>query len=489
MRTSLRKYFFFLFLLPVFFVLHGFNEHYDFIPVRDALFLTLIYLFSSLLLLLIFWLWYRNFIKASLAAFSAMGIHLFFGSFHDLLKNIFPGSLLSKYSFILTLLFLLFFTFLFVLKKKKKNPEKTCLYLNLLFIVLIIAELGFLGSKIISGRAYTPQLPEGFIFCNNCPRPDIYFILADEYAGNTELKDMFGFDNNDFTNELTKRGFHVIQESYSNYNYTPYAIGSILNMDYIPTIKNKPGEQNLTASYKSIRENRLLKFLLSHQYQFYNYSVFDFEGYPSSINKGLLPVNTKLISSQTLISRLNRDLRFNLITRLQSKKELKKWTYSTKENNELIYNLTWKLPEKKTTQPKFVYTHLEMPHYPYYFNKEGKEQPFETLLEGNQVNKNNYIEYLQHTNKELLKLVNNILATSVTPPVIILMGDHGFRHFTQPIDDRYHYLNLSALFLPDKNYLPYKDSLSGINFFRIFLNNQFRQKLNYVKDTTIFIKF
>jgi hypothetical protein len=489
MRTSLRKYFFFLFLLPVFFVLHGFNEHYDFIPVRDALFLTLIYLFSSLLLLLIFWLWYRNFIKASLAAFSAMGIHLFFGSFHDLLKNIFPGSLLSKYSFILTLLFLFFFTFLFVLKKKKKNPEKTCLYLNLLFFVLIIAELGFLGGKIISGRADTPQLPEGFTFCNNCPRPDIYFILADEYAGNTELKDMFGFDNSDFTNELTKRGFHVIQDSYTNYNYTPFAVGSILDMGYIDLPENHRGAQSLTISYNVIKNNRLLQFLQYHKYDFFNLSIFDFAGQPAPIHKGLIPVKTRLITSQTLISRLNRDLRFHIITRLKSRKELIKWTYSTLKNNELIYDATLKLAEKETSSPKFIYSHLELPHYPYYFDKTGKQQPFEKLTEDNQVDKKGYLEYLQYGNKKLLKLIDHIIQNSAKPPIIILMGDHGFRHFTEKVENKYHFLNLCTIYTPEKNYREFKDSLAGVNFFRALLNQNFGQKLNYLKDSTIYMNY
>lgn len=418
-----------------------------------------------------------------------MCIHLFFGSFHDLVKKVFRDSLISKYSFILTFIFLSFSLFAILLKKNKKSPEKTVFYLNLLFIAFIVIELGLLSSKLIQGKTDKLELPEGLTACSDCAKPDIFFILADEYAGNTGLKDMFGFDNSHFTNQLSKRGFRVIQDSYSNYNYTPFAIGSMLDMNYIAAINNIPGEKNLTGSYRAIKENQLLKFLRYHGYDFYNYSVFDFNESPSTINNGLLPVKTKLITTQTLISRLNKDLRFNLITRLHSEKELKKWTYSIKNNNEKIYNLTWSLAAKKKNKPKFVYTHLELPHYPYYYDKDGGEQPFETLLEGQQVNKNNYIEYLQFGNKILLKLIDHILKNSPNPPIIILLGDHGFRHFTEPVENKYHYLNICSIYNPQKEYHMFRDSSSGVNFFRMFLNQNFRQKLNYLKDTTYYFDF
>lgn len=489
MKTSLRKYSFFLYLLPLFFVLHGFNEHYGFIPVKDAFFLTLVYLLSSAFLMLLFWFLYRNFNKASLAAFSVMCIHLFFGSFHDFVKNLFPGLIFSKYSFVLPLLALLFLIFAIIIKRNKKSHEKTLYYLNLLFIVFIVTELGVLSSKVIKGNTHKSQLPEGFIACSNCPKPDIYFILADEYAGNTELKDMFGFDNSHFTNQLNKRGFHVIQDSYSNYNYTPFAIGSILDMNYIDLTQKYRGTQSLTKSYSVIKENRLLQFFQSHNYKFYNLSIFDFEGQPAPINKGLIPVKTRLITSQTIISRFNRDLRFHIITGLKSKKELKKWTYSTLKNNELIYNATKKLAEKETSYPKFIYTHLELPHYPYYYDKNGKEQPFEKLTEDNQIDQKAYLEYLQYGNQKLLELIDHILKKSSKPPIIILMGDHGFRHFTQKVENKYHFLNLCSIYTPERNYRGFKDSLAGVNFFRALLNQNFGQKLNYLKDSTIYMDF
>jgi phosphoglycerol transferase MdoB-like AlkP superfamily enzyme len=174
-----------------------------------------------------------------------------------------------------------------------------------------------------------------------------------------------------------------------------------------------------------------------------------------------------------------------MITRFKSKREIRNRVYFDKRNNENLFNLTLKTAAQKTTTPKFVLTHLMMPHYPYYFDKNGKEFPFESLEEGQQTNHHNYIEYLQYSNKKLLDLIDHILKNSSFPPIIVLMGDHGFRHFTQPVDAKYHFNNLAAVYLPGKKYSAFTDSLTNVNLLRAVLNTTFGQQLPYLKDTAI----
>src|SRR6185295_5182520 len=93
----------FILLLPVFFVFHGFVEHYDFISLKDAFLLWSLYLGSMLILLAISWLFFRHFIKAAVISFCLMAFFFFFGSLQDLLRKHFTGSFFSRYSFILPL--------------------------------------------------------------------------------------------------------------------------------------------------------------------------------------------------------------------------------------------------------------------------------------------------------------------------------------------------------------------------------------------------
>ena len=143
---------FFLFLLPVFFVLHGFMQNYDFVPVKDALLLTGMYTGFALFFSLLFWLLFKNFIQANLAALFIMGFHFFFGSIHDFLKNAAPGSVITKYSFLIPAAFVLLVLFVIFLKTRKKPLLKTAGYLNLLFLILIAFDIVMLGIKMVGGR-------------------------------------------------------------------------------------------------------------------------------------------------------------------------------------------------------------------------------------------------------------------------------------------------------------------------------------------------
>jgi hypothetical protein len=483
MKDKLKKYPLFLLLLPLFFVLHGFTENYDFVPVIDAALLFFIYLISTLILLVLSWMLFRNWSKAALLTFFLMAFHFFFGSIQDGLRKTFPG-FLSKYIFILPASLCLLILLIILLRRRKKSLTQFAFYLNFLFLLLIAIDGVWLINKMIAGQKNkNAPLSNEFTVCTNCNNPDVYIIISDEYAGNTELKEMFNFDNTLFVNELANRGFHTIANSTSNYNYTPYSIASTLNMDYLDL--DRTGKQPLLAyTYETIKDNQFLKFLQHHQYRFYNYSFFNFAGQPAHTQETFLPVSTRLITGQTFLSRVNKELRFNLVTRLNSDRELKKLVYANKQNNKTLFDLTFKTAADKIKQPKFVLTHLMTPHYPYYFDKEGKEFPFETLVEEQKFNRQHYIEYLQYGNNKLLELIDHILKNSSSPPVIVLMGDHGFRNFNEKVDPKYYFLNFVSIHLPSYNYSSFKDSLTNVNLLRTVLNTTFQQKLSYFKDTT-----
>jgi vacuolar-type H+-ATPase subunit I/STV1 len=87
-----KKYPLFLYLLPVFFVLHGFTENYDFVPPKDALVLVIVYMGFALVFLLLSWLFYKNWLKAAIIATFIMAFHFFFGSVQDMLRRLSPAS-------------------------------------------------------------------------------------------------------------------------------------------------------------------------------------------------------------------------------------------------------------------------------------------------------------------------------------------------------------------------------------------------------------
>jgi hypothetical protein len=146
---------------------------------------------------------------------------------------------------------------------------------------------------------------------------------------------------------------------------------------------------------------------------------------------------------------------------------------------------TKKKAAERTNAPKFVYTHLMIPHDPYYYDSKGNIVSLEKIIMAGKAGPQNYLEYLQYGNKKILELIDYILENSPTPPVIMILSDHGYRNYKVKSDRRYDFMNLNAIYLPDKNYALFNDSITNVNQFRIFFNTLFGQHLPLLKDSTI----
>jgi hypothetical protein len=475
----------FLLLLPVFFVLHGFTSCYGLIPAAGAFLLTLIYTGSAVVIAFICWLFYRDLVKASLAASALMGYQFFFGTIQDLSRKYFAGNFISRYSFLLPLSLLLFLLIFTGLKKRKGSFRKTIFFLNILLLLFVALDAGWLISRVVMPRQ--APAPTGFATCDSCKKPDVFFIILDEYTSNTALEEKFGHDNSPFEKELQQRGFHIITNGKSNYNYTPFSLASLLNMDYLDLNMKTKGQGNLQYCYQMIRNSRVLQFFQAGGYEFYNYSVFDFPRQPAVSPDDFLPLRTKLITSQTFLSRIRKDILFNIGTgKFNLEKINKKIIYSHLHNNEKFIALTL-ATAKKEPSPKFVYTHLMMPHHPYYFDRDGKPQPYDSLLERKQVNRQLYVEYLLYCNKKIIDLTDSLLRSSPSPPVIILLGDHGFRYYSAKEDRPYCFMTFGAVYFPDRDYRYFYNGMSAVNLFPVILDTQFGQQLPLRKDSTVYL--
>jgi len=448
-----------------------------------------LYITGMLIVTSVHWLFYRNLIKASVISFCLMAIFFFFGSMQDLLREHFAGSFFARYSFILPLFLLLVILLINSVKKTRSSLLRLTLYLNILLLVLCSIDGLWLVGRIIVQARKPGNFPDTNLFpCPSCNKPDIFFIVLDEYSGNAALTQLFHFDNSAFEGQLEQRGFYVAKQSRSNYNYTPFSVASILNMKYLDLDMAKKAPGNIDYCYQQIRNSDVIKFLTANGYMFSNYSIFEFKDRPAINYDSFLPNNTSLITSQTFLSRVLKDISYNISTgKWKLKWGLNKRIYEHLSNNENVIRAVKERTSEKTNIPKFVYAHLMMPHYPYYFDSQNRPQPVQKLLPGQETNRENYIEYLQYCNSRILELVDNIITNSDHPPVIMLLGDHGFREGVKKEEYNYVFMNLNAIYLPEKNYDGFYDSISNVNQFRVLLNNQFEQHLPLLKDSTIFL--
>jgi len=489
MKDSLSRYILFVYLLPVFFVLHGFTGNYNLVPVRPALKLLLIYLLAALAFLILFQMLFRNIYKAGLLSFLLMGYYFFFGAVQDMLYKAFPGAFLSRYSFILPAS-LVVFIFLFIYLKKTKKPLlKTTLYLNALFLLLVLVDTGWLISKLVI-RSINEVVPkETLARCSNCPAPDIYLIVADGYPGKTQLQEILGYDNTAFEEQLRQRGFHITDSSLANYNFTFFSMSSALNMNYLNGVSGSiQNKKNIPAGSRALKNNQVLGFLKVQGYHFFNYSHLDFKGNPSVAKPTFWINDTRPLTQQTFLSRLNRDLGYHLVTTFRIKPADPFPIYLDLQNNNQLFSETIKTVSYKSTGPKFVYTHLIMPHHPYYFDSLGNKTPLSSLTKEFAFDKAAAVSYIVYANKKYLELVDMIIAGSAKPPIIILISDHGFREIKEDKDKKTMFLNLDAVLFPGKDYGGFYKGMSNVNLFRVILNSQFKQQLPLIKDSTVYLK-
>lgn len=449
--------------------------------------LALEYTALSALLTAVSYLYYRDFRKAGLLAFLLECYHFFFGEIQDLARQVSNEGLVGQYRFIIPVSGLVFLLVTIVIRKTRNNLRSVTAYLNWLLILLLFLDTAWLVTKLASPpRQTVHSFAPATIGVDSVDRPDIYLVVPDQYAGDRALREVFNYDNSGFLDELEKRGFFLPRESHSNYNLTPFSMASTLNMEYLGAEMGRKHHLNVSYSYQQIRDNAVVELLQSLGYKFYNFSLFDFPGKPAHRYESFLPYGARLITMQTLSGRLLRDWRSALLEGKIPLPSMRVQVASENLNfNDTIFALTNAVARQQTPAPKFVYAHFMLPHFPYYYDANGRPNTTEKIASMHNTRPEDYVQYLQYGNRRLLDLVDTLLASAKKPMVIMILSDHGFRNPIKRVDRAYDFMNLNAVFISGKNYSGWPDTITNVNQFRVLFNTCFHQRYPLLRDSTV----
>ncbi|HUR12799.1 MAG TPA: sulfatase-like hydrolase/transferase [Flavitalea sp.] len=475
-------------LLPLFFVLHGYVEYFGFISFVDSFTLAINFIVMALCIFLVSWLIFRHLRKAAVMTTSWMGLYLFFGAFYDFMKANSPWEILWKYRFLAPFFILLLLAVFLYLMKTHKDFSRTTLFLNLLLLIFITTDI-FKGVWIVTHPVqhrrsfYDFDKTTRVTIPDTCKRPDIYFLLFDEYANSLSLKERYHFEN-DLDSFLLRENFSLQHHSTSNYNSTPFSIASVLNMNYLEGVsEQRPvNRKDYLECNPKIRDSRLVEILGTNGYEIVNLSMFDLGGHPSRIKQAFLPVKTKMIAESTLFPRLYRDFDWLFKTnKLLAFFLRNEDVYQHNNNNQLFFREVMMHAQKKE-KPKFIYAHFFLPHLPYFYDEKGNPR---SLNEPATVEA--YLNYLRYTNTQIKQLVKGIKSGTSSEAVILLLSDHGYRYPSPVPHPVWHFQNLNAIYFPGQQYGNLYDSMSNVNVFRTVLNSLFAQNLPRLPDSTIFL--
>ena len=319
--------------------------------------------------------------------------------------------------------------------------------------------------------------------------PNVYYIILDKYASSKVLKDIFDFDNQDFISQLHARGFHVTENSHSNYAGTILSLTSSLNMEYVNYLTDAVGvdSSDRKLSYQLYSDNNIMNIFKSFNYTLVSSPPFSdyltLSGYGICANSPFAsPLQTILWKSTILfpISTINSEHSYADRILCQFS-ELSSLHNSTKE-------------------PFFAYIHFLLPHPPYVFDPSGnlKESQIDSESTLQEI-KLGYIDQVQFANKKVIETIDKILLESDSPPIIILQGDHGTdilftkfgenwpQHSDESITERMSIFN--AYYLPDQNTELVYDSITPVNSFRLILNAYFNTNYELLEDKSYFADY
>jgi hypothetical protein len=178
--------------------------------------------------------------------------------------------------------------------------------------------------------------------------------------------------------------------------------------------------------------------------------------------------------------------------------------YDTHRSRVLNKLETIKTVPDDVSGPKIVYFHVVVPHPPFVFDADGNavtpNRPY-SIADGEDYPgsadeyRSGYRQQLIFLNKEILQVLDAILAKSPNPPIIVLMGDHGpASMFSSDMEnpgclrERTH--NLYAVLLPhhQKDGTAYA-SMTPVNTFRVIFNTYFGTDLPLLDDATYLTSF
>ncbi len=385
----------------------------------------------------------------------------------------------------------------------KKNLQQ----INQLLFGIAIVLLIFPVSTIVSfeaktGRILTIDLTKGLTIgkseSENKNLPDIYYFIFDRYAGPKSLREEYGFDNSKFFNYLKDKGFYLAEDATTNYPKTSQSLGSSLNYEYINFLTEKTNggatnDQTVVTPYT--RNNKVIKFLKSKGYSYVHIGP---AWNPTSINPnadknfifkdGLYPGADEFTTgflNTTIAAPIFKDL-------FRDKTAISQDPYNNDHRKRILFEMASIREVPEMPGPKFVFMHVLIPHDPFVFGKNCQPINEEEVKKHDHVV--NYLNQLTCANTMIMAMIDDILETSKTPPVIVLQSDEGPFPLKTPLPPKQAWGSattpmlkekfpiLNAFLMPGAKKDQLYQSITPVNSFRVIFNAYFDTKLPLLPD-------
>lgn len=483
------------FLFAIFPILFLFSHNLGEVSFSEILLPSAIVLGFTLLILLLGSAILKDSKKAGIIVSLFLVLFFSYGHVYDMVLYHQIGDFtIDRHGYLLVPWGMLFACGVYLTIRTRRNLHNFTTALNIVTLFLVIVSLFNIGVYNFKTKSYlerdnkiTEDSAITIIDLSNATTyPDIYYIILDGYASSNTLKEIYDYDNHEFTDYLTEKGFYIAYESRSNYESTFLSLASSLNMEYINYLTGIVGveSKDRRLPYQMIKDSKVMKFLKSKGYKFIHFG------------SGWGPTNSN--SYADLDVRCGRKNEFVMVLIQTTMLYPFESFLIESDSRERVLCTFSKLAEvPKIEGSKFVFAHILCPHPPYLFDANGEPIPEAKLkMEGLVwTQKENYLNQLTFVNKKVEILVDQIISESKVPPIIILQADHGSAStfLDSGVWDRPNETNLrerlsifNAYYLPsDGDDLLY-DSITPVNTFRLIINFYFDIQYELLDDQSYY---
>jgi Sulfatase len=307
---------------------------------------------------------------------------------------------------------------------------------------------------------------------------DVYYIVLDEYAGSKTLSDEFGFDNSQFTNSLSSKGFYVAPDSVTNYPRTELAVASSMNMRYLNFLTAKMGTNtgDTTPIAQMIKYADIGTVMQQLGYDYVHIGSWwkptkESPEADHNLTYGGLSEFSRLMFGTSALTRFSGD-------------EFRHAAWKT-----TLYEFDQMTQLEKYPAPRFVFAHILCPHDPLVFGLDGHF--VSDAEEATRSKPQNYVNQLAWVNRRVLQLVGDLLDRPESErPIIVIQSDEGpypgeptmWEQEPDPGIAEQKFDILNAYYFPGVSQTGLYPTITPVNTFRVLLDTYFRAGLGLLPD-------
>lgn len=427
-----------------------------------------ILIFISIILMIIFYIIFKDISCAVFYINLVLFFLLNYKFIEDLLRHIYSN--IFYWHVCIIIFFILINIALFLYEHKIKELSKLNMIIAVIFSFMVLIDFIQAVSVLIDNKSINSNYSN--IFHAQSPKveqpkvkPNVYYLIFDEYGGPENLQYFMNFNNKEFYNELENNKVNVSYNS-RNIDIKTYKIVA----DLVSLHKVSYDKMSIEESAK-IRANPLL------------ISIFREHGY--KINKITNDPIGK--DAQPEYSTSNKNIKFENINEIILQNTILypiNNSFYIEYTNSLDAYIAYLFKSIDISEDGILHIgHFNLPHLPFIYDKNGNKNPVSLYYDV--INNDVYLNQLEYTNKIIIKFINEVIEKNPNA-IVLIQSDHGCRNLEHrrfylkertPTQEEYEYMKsiLNILYYQGKEVNI--NGLSGYETLNLVVENLFNIKI------------